>query len=157
MSLVLRLKRDTNQLEPYCTLGTIALEGADSPVFQTVERPWLAGPPGTVCGRKDQSCIGAGTYQLETRFTEARGVHFMVSNPALGIYRYPSDIPAGAYGRSLVLIHAANWAHELMGCIAPGARRQYMDGELGVADSRQSLRALIMLTEPSAERILEVH
>ncbi len=114
-------------------------------IFDTVERPWIPGPPGSVCGHSQTSCIGVGNYRLEPRDTEAKGRHWILSNPLLGVYRYPQDLPPGAYGRSLVLIHAANWAHELLGCIAPGTGRSMIGEEYGVTGSQAAMNALRVL------------
>ncbi len=136
------LPRDKAQPYKYCTLGVMQTAGH---IFQTVERPWVPGPAGTLCGHQGESCIGAGEYELTPRTTEAKGAHWILSNPALGVYRYPQDIPAGVYARSLVLIHIANWAHELLGCIAPGTGRKETDGEWGVTGSRDAMNALRVL------------
>ncbi len=118
--MLVTLHRDPQQPRPtQSTLGVIECDGRR---FQSVELPWIPSDDGP-CGVPGKSCIAPGTYRLEARETEARGKHFILSNPQLGVYRYPQNIPSGRYGRSLVLIHAANWAHELLGCIAPGKER----------------------------------
>ena len=101
------------------TLGTLEAGGRRWP---TVERPWLPASDGPA-GVPERSCIGVGTYRLEPRETDARGKHFILSNPLLRVYHHQKDVPRGQYGRFLILIHAANWAHELLGCIAPGKVR----------------------------------
>lgn len=119
--MILTLSRDVQQPRPeQCTLGTISIDGRGK--FATLEKPWINTVLGPA-GDPDKSCIGLGMYRLEPRETEARGKHWLVSNPQLGVYRSPQDVPLGRYGRFLILIHAANWAHELLGCIAPGKMR----------------------------------
>lgn len=117
----LTLTRDAKQPAPAdCTLGVLTFGVL---ALHTIERPWIPDEVGE-CGRPGASCIQTGVYTLTPRTTEARGAHWILSNPTLSLWCYPSQVPAGCYGRSLVLIHAANWAHELMGCIAPGLDRR---------------------------------
>lgn len=151
--MILTLTRDPVQPHDYCTLGRLAAAGH---AFDTVERPWVPGPAGTVCGHSGTSCIGVGTYRLDPRDTEAKGRHWILSNAALGVYRYPQDVPSGAYARSLVLIHIANWAHELLGCIAPGTARAQTNGEWGVSGSRDAMNALrvLLLNVPDLELVI---
>lgn len=135
----LLLIRDIDQPATYCTLGTLQINGRK---FHTIERPWLPNPAGAG-GTPQTSCIPIGTYRLEPRETEARGKHWILCNRALGIYAQPQDIPASqSWGRSLVLIHAANWAHELLGCIAPGKTRFLENGEWMVKYSRDAMNEL---------------
>lgn len=141
----LTLTRNPVQPAPYCTMGE--LQVGDRHKFYTVERPWVPVIGNYACGHQETSCIGKGQYTLEARETEARGKHWIVSNPELGIYRYPEQIPHGLYARSLILIHAANWAHELQGCIAPGKDHGMIGEEWGVAQSRGAmfeLRAMLV-------------
>jgi hypothetical protein len=110
--------------------------------LQTMECPWIPDAAGA-CGRPGASCIQPGAYTLIPRATEARGGHWILKGPPLGVYCYPQDIPAGCYGRSLVLVHAANWAHELMGCIAPGlGRARDNNGEWMVTSSQAAMAQL---------------
>jgi hypothetical protein len=152
--LIITLTRDPQQPTGYCTLGRLSVAGRGA--FDTIELPWVPGPAGTVCGHMGMSCIGVGVYKLEPRETEARGKHWMVSNRELGVYRMPQDIPLGGYGRSLVLIHAANWAHELLGCIAPGKSRGIMNGEWGVGDSRAAMNEIRTLIGNTYDLQLEI-
>lgn len=152
--MILTLIRDPQQPAAYCTLGRLSVNSRGA--FDTIERPWVPGPDGTVCGEQQQSCIGVGVYRMESRETEARGKHWILSNPALGVYRYPQDIPTGVYARSLVLIHAANWAHELLGCIAPGKIRGVINSEWGVGDSRAALNEIRTLIGNTYDLQLEI-
>lgn len=140
--MILTLTRDPQQPAPAaCTLGVLEANGRR---WQTVERAWVPSSAGP-CGAPGLSCVCVGTYRLRPRETEARGKHWILSNPALGVYETPRDVPRGAYGRTLILIHAANWAHELHGCIAPGKRR-FAPGngnpEWMVAESRAAMNEL---------------
>lgn len=81
-----------------CVMGRLMF-GGDS--VWTIERPWLQNKPW-------ESCIPDGEYAL---------------NP-YSSSKYPNvwqvaDVP----GRTHILIHAANYADQLAGCIAPGTSR----------------------------------
>lgn len=98
-----------------CTLGTLQISGT---LLQTLERPWIPGPPG---GTKGVSCVPPGLYRLVCHNTEAHPRSFALVNEALGVYHY--DVPAGEQGRTACLIHVANRPEELRGCIALGLGR----------------------------------
>lgn len=100
---------------PDCMLGVIVLQGY---IWQTLERPWIAGPPG---GTKGVSCVPPGRYQLVKHDTEAHPRTFALFNAELGVYHY--ELPPGVQGRTACLIHVANWVSELRGCIALGMER----------------------------------
>jgi len=64
----------------------------------TIELPWHG-------NQRNISCISEGRYEVVKRYTDQRGLHFMLP-----------DVP----GRAGILIHPANdAATELRGCIAP--------------------------------------
>ena len=76
------------------------------------------------------SCIPAGVYSLEPRFTEHRGKHLSV---------------CGVKNRDLILIHAGNYAKDTKGCILPGDTFRDIDddGHLDVTNSRKTLNRLL--------------
>jgi len=79
----------------HCVMGRLLFGGEQ--VF-TIERPWL-------CNKPWESCIPDGEYRMRP-YSSAK---------------YPNvwevcDVP----GRTHILIHAANYSHQLAGCIAPG-------------------------------------
>lgn len=109
--VILTLRRDLD--DGTCTMGTLTLEGF---TCQTIERPWIGGALGGVPGR---SCVPAGTYSLEKHNSEAHAFTWALVNESLGVSHYPvAGIP-----RAACLIHPANFAYELRGCIAPGLTR----------------------------------
>lgn len=78
------------------TNGIITLNG--ELVCYTIELPWRNNAPGI-------SCIPAGTYMVEKRFSRKFQWHLHLT---------------GVPGRNLILVHPANNAlRELKGCIAP--------------------------------------
>ena len=121
-----------------CTLGRLTV-GPRS--WFTIERPWVADPAGGIAGQPGHSCIAAGTYRIERHESEAHPRSWALSAPLLGVWHWPWDIPKGVIsGRSTVLIHSANYAHELEGCIAPGKTQAKGDGgQWGVFSSRDAM------------------
>lgn len=91
-------------------------------VLHTIERPWIpaADHPG---GTNGVSCVPAGRYALELHDSAAHPETWALVNHELGVYHLDTDIPKGQGGRTVVLIHPANWASQLEGCIAPGLGR----------------------------------
>jgi len=152
--MILTLQRDIDQPDASnCTLGVLTV--GDS-TFQTMERPWIPNPNGPG-GHPQTSCIPIGDYTLTPRYSPAKGHHWLLSNPYLGIYASPADIPEGQpWGRSLVLIHSANWAYQLLGCIAPGqSRTRDTQGQWMVTNSVASMISLRKLLT-DAELILTI-
>ena len=101
-----------------CTMGRLTLANVS---WHTIERPWVNGPgPG---GMKGTSCVPAGRYRLEPHSSDAHPRTFALVAPSLGVYHWPWEVPKSVSPelvRTVCLIHAANWAAELRGCIAPG-------------------------------------
>lgn len=95
-------------------------------IVETIERPWIpaADHPG---GTNLISCVPVGRYSLVLHDTVDHPQTWALVNHELGVYHHRSEIPP-AGGRSEVLIHPANWAKELEGCIAPGLSRSIGDG-----------------------------
>jgi hypothetical protein len=89
----------------------------------TIERPWKGNAP-------YYSCIPAGRYEVQMGTFIAGGNY-----PDLELVEVP--------GRSAIEIHAANLAHELSGCIAPGESIVRRHGLWSVTNSRATLQALI--------------
>ncbi len=121
------------------TLGWLI---ADSMRFATIEEPWMKNAYGPG-GVKSRSCAPDGEYKLVphsgTRFKNV----WAFTNPELGVYRWPQDIPAGQqWGRSAMLIHAGNSVNDIEGCIAIGRRHGYEQGIHWVYESRAALEEL---------------
>ena len=101
-----------------CTLGTLLFAPTRrEPRWSTIERPWIPDPAGESGGLQGRSCVPPGTYELVLHDSEAHPETWALVNTALGVTHY------GPSQRSAVLIHPANHAWELRGCIAPGLIR----------------------------------
>jgi hypothetical protein len=61
-------------------------------------------------------------------------------NPLLHVVHYPEDGNPG--DRALVLIHIANYARELRGCIAPGMSRLFIGSTWMVQQSARAMAAI---------------
>lgn len=112
--------------------------------FQSIERPWVDAPPG-LGGHPDTSCVPQGVYELVKHDTPKHPRCFALVNPKLDVYHEDADVPPdrALYARTVVLLHPANWAWQLEGCIALGMNR-------GVGCVQQSVTALerLNLTVP---------
>lgn len=112
---------------PWGTFGTLRL--VDGTAFPTVERGWEYNARG-------KSCIPAGVYTLNMR---SSGI---VSRTSGGEFKRGWEV-TGVRDRSLIMIHPANWADELEGCIAPGRAHTVINGKPGVSASRAAFKDLM--------------
>lgn len=80
---------------PNCVMGRLIFGGRS---VWTIERPWLLNKPW-------ESCIPDGEYSMNSYSSETYPNVWQIAN-----------VP----GRTHILIHAANYADQLAGCIAPG-------------------------------------
>lgn len=137
--MIIELTRDT--MYANCTVGRLLVNGK---TFYTIERPWIPNTFGGPCGEKYVSCIGEGTYKLEPWARPSGEKVFIIFNPALGVYRMPRDVPKGQEKatRTLCLIHAANYAHDVNGCIGPGKAIRRDAGEWMVTQSRDAMNEI---------------
>ena len=76
-------------------------------------------------------CIPKGVYKVVLRNSAKYGDHFHVTN-----------VP----NRSLILIHAANYSRQLLGCIAVGKAHIDIDGD-GLKDVTSSKATMAKLNE----------
>lgn len=153
----MNLIRDTKTFAE--TMGKLTYGPASC---ETVEQPDNHDMP-------EHSCIPMGTYTLvphtSTRLHEDDGKTplrtWALVNPALGITHSPDDPLPGGIGyphRSECLIHPANYASQLEGCIAPGARRAPTlgNGPMMVTDSRATFKLIRDYLDASEDRILTI-
>lgn len=133
----LLLTRDFKQPDPGCTLGRML---AGDEVFYTIERPWV--PSNMSSGGLDgKSCVPLGLYSLALHRSDAHPYSFCLVNPDLDVVHW--EDPKRPWLRALVLIHIANYARELRGCIAVGNRNGPIPGGVGqyqVFDSSRAFR-----------------
>ncbi len=125
--MILKVRRET--FSPKSTIGDMAVDGQH--FCYTLERPRAdLGTPETLKGPDGLAhpCIPAGIYKTE-RFNSP---HF--STMVLRLI----DVP----GRTNILIHPANWAYQLEGCIAVGAQK----GLDYIGSSRAAFDALMEKT-----------
>jgi hypothetical protein len=135
----LTLTRDLR--DSSCVLGILEVNGHK---LNTIERPWVPNPDGGRSGKRFESCVSAGSYRLETHRSEKFGNVWALVNPLLDVYHWPDDVPRGreSQARVAILIHAANWAHEVLGCIAPGRNRVRSNNRWMVTSSRDAMNLL---------------
>ena len=139
---------------PDCSQGRIQLLDL---TLDTMERPWI--PAATApCGTKGVSCVPVGEYTLVRHNSEAHPRTWALVNPDLWVYHWDEDVPPEQRGkaRTLVLIHAANFAAELRGCIAPGQGRAVINNRRMVTHSRLAMDALQKRLSWDDEHLLEV-
>lgn len=132
----LMLNRDLRTTD--FSVGVLEIAGKK---FHTMERPWIPDPLGGIAGKKYESCIPYGTYRVEHWDSVKFGKVFILSNPLLGVYRLPSDVPKGqeATTRTLCLIHAGNYVHDVIGCVAVGKGRLKSGKAWMIVNSREAL------------------
>lgn len=141
-----------------CTMGTMTLtdmDGKSLTAVESMERPWIPDPQ-YVGGRKGVSCVPAGIYRLECHNSEAHPRTWALVNPLLGVVHWPTEAEEGQ--RTVVLVHAANYASELRGCIAPGLK-SYVDAVRGarmVTNSRAAMKLLQTLMPWTEDHELEI-
>lgn len=117
--MILRLVR--NPPTPYGTFGT--LTGFDFD-YHSLELPWVD-TNGDGLGDPQKSCITPGTYECVWHTSPKYGECYEVT---------------GVVGRSHILIHPANWAHQLLGCIALGKGRGVLNGKPAITQSRDAIK-----------------
>jgi hypothetical protein len=104
------------------TLGELHVIGLDFKC-KTLELPYRD-------NQREISCIPCGTYIVNKRWSPKYGFHFEVK-----------DVP----NRDYILIHSANFARQLRGCIAVGEAHVDIDqdGSKDVSNSKKTLQKLI--------------
>ena len=133
----LTLIRSTGDSER--TTGILQVDGR---VFASMERPWLENPAGPG-GMPRQSCVPPGVYRVDPWHSHNFPETYILTNPDLGVYRQPFDIPKGqAWGRSAILLHSANRVRDVIGCIAVGMEHGHIGGEPAVLRSVMAMREL---------------
>lgn len=144
--IALRLTREV--MNESCCRGRLEVLDADGEILQTlftIEKPWLPNSTGGKAGEPFRSCVDQGTYSLSPFVRPNGDKVWVLSNPELDVFKLDTDIPVErkGKGRFLILIHAANRARDVVGCIGPGkAARTEADGTLMVTSSREAMKDL---------------
>jgi hypothetical protein len=134
------LYREKKQPSHDCTLGLLFIPNVLSLV--TIERPWIAAGPGDKGGVKGKSCVPTGIYQLVKHDSQKHPRTWALVNHDLDVVHYEGDDDDPDEDRATCLIHAANFASQLHGCIAPGTRTmKHGDGYM-VCESRKAMDLL---------------
>lgn len=103
------------------TFGQLLDKDQSTELCYTIELPWKDNLP-------DVSCIPPGRYLFYNYLSPSKGK----------VWRTDSLAPA----RVAIEIHAANWARQLLGCIAVGKTVDVINGTPGVTSSQNTLKML---------------
>ncbi len=119
----------------------------DSGFLYSLERPWISGYPG---GTPFESCIPDGKYELIPHTRPNGDKVYALRNPRNHVY-YTKDEMGDKPGRYLILIHSANYTHQVVGCIAPGLVRTIYDNRRMVTNSRRAMQKVMAKKYDSIE------
>jgi hypothetical protein len=152
----LTIRREKSQPSHDCTLGLLLIPEV-SLTLCSLERPWI---PSTTCkgGLKGKSCVPCGTYQLMRHDSVKHPKTWALVNFDLDVIHYEGDDHDPDEDRATCLIHPANFAHQLEGCIAPGLAHSKAGEEFMVTSSVRAmdrLRSLVPWTDKHELRIEE--
>lgn len=114
---------------PFGTFGCLRL-GDDT--YYSVERQWLDNRPFV-------SCIPVGTYTLEEHNSTEHPHCLALCNRMIGVTHYKESFSV----RYAILIHVANTASKLQGCIAFGDSLGFINGQWAVKNSRTTVRKIL--------------
>ena len=113
--------------------GTIFEKSEDNPIFdfKTVELAWRN-------NKRRESCIPAGIYKAIKHHS-----------PKFGPCLWFQNVP----GRSEILMHPANFWHDLLGCVGPGEKHIDIDGDSckDVTASRKTMNKILSLVPDEVE------
>ena len=112
------------------TFGTIHL--GDEFLGFTVEQPWRD-------NIQFRSCVPTGTYTLVPFKSQKYGDTYCIVNENLNVYKEKRS----SLVRYACLIHAANYARQLQGCIAPGLWLSNNGSEHMVTSSKKAVKKLL--------------
>lgn len=134
------LKRELSQPSHDCTLGFLEVPEAKL-VLCTMELPWI---PSTTCkgGLKGKSCVPPGVYDLVRHDSRKHPQTWALVNHELDVVHYEGDDRDPDEDRATCLIHVANFASQLMGCIAPGLSHEKHNGLHMVTSSTRAMDRL---------------
>ena len=105
----------------------------DEFVCFTVEKPWKG-------NQSFHSCVPHGTYKLMPWSSSKHPDTFYLFNPANNVYRYQQPDPSARYA---ILIHPANYAKDVEGCIGLGDNFSVYGGLPMVTNSKKTTARVI--------------
>lgn len=118
---------------PNCTLGWLVHDGQK---WATIERPWIPDDD-DLGGKNGVSCVPDGEYTLH-HHSGPRFAHvFALEAAHLDVNLVPINTE-----RVGILIHQANRASELQGCIAVGEYHGTLEGQPAVMRSAMAMARL---------------
>lgn len=120
------LQRENTHATLDATPGEVFLD--DQHLCWSMELPWRG-------NEHDRSCIPPGTYALGQHFRTIGGL------ATLHLEHVPD--------RAGILIHIANWPHEINGCIGVGKQRTIMGDKYALIRSAQAMRE-VLLAKPTS-------
>jgi len=123
-------------------IGTFGVLQIGVRKFYTVERPWNNNIPFT-------SCVPSGAYSLVEFDSPKYGLTYAMVGDTVS--KYQSDL-----ARYACLLHAANWPHQVEGCIGIGEKLMYISGKLGVTNSKNSMKTLLKLMKEADDYTLTI-
>lgn len=134
-------------------VGTPGFFNIDSQEFPTIEREWLDNAPFV-------SCVPLGRYRIVHYSSRKYPEAYALVNEDLGVYLNKEDMHTDSSGRYSILIHSANLASELAGCIAPGIDRGFLNIKgktgLGVFQSRTAIEAIYTILSNNDHVFLDI-
>jgi hypothetical protein len=145
------LTRET-ACRPDCTLGFLEIGDLK---LATMERPWIPSTTNSG-GLKGKSCVPLGTYRLVRHDTVKKPKTWALVNESLDVIHYEGDDNDPDEDRATCLIHVANFARQLEGCIAPGIAHVVVDGEYMVTSSEKAMGLLRAALPWTDEHTLEI-
>lgn len=135
---MLELIRDS-----YSDMGTFGKLYIDGKFFcYTVEKPWVG-------NKEKESCIPEGVYRLVLRYSP------VVRKTSGGEFEEGYEV-AGVPNRSYIMIHPANVASDLEGCIGVGNALGFVKNQWAVLNSRDTFRELMGELEKKNDWDIEI-
>jgi len=138
MTQIVRLERFGHDV--YATWGRLYIWGD---IFFTVERPWAHNRP-------NESCIPTGMYHLKRHDSEAHPASWAIIGDSVSLYEFENMPRFGC------LIHPANFALEVEGCIAVGNSIANIGGVVGVTSSTSTLARIDAMLLQIENPLLEI-
>lgn len=128
---------------PDCTLGFLSIPDVNLSLC-TMELPWI---PSATCkgGLKGRSCVPVGIYTLALHDTKKHPSTWALVNHDLDVVHYEGDDADPDEDRATCLIHVANFARQLEGCIAPGLSHTIVNEEHMVTNSARAMEKIRQL------------